>query len=141
LEALAPVEALPVCIVHGDCWPLNAVLTPDRAIVLIDWDGAGYGPPLLDLGKLLLAAHYDLSRPLEVEANPAWVAAMLEGYAERRPLGAAERALLPAAVPFWLAYSAAEYAEATSTLATDDLFFQKLRARLAAAEAIAALVR
>jgi Ser/Thr protein kinase RdoA (MazF antagonist) len=130
-----------VCIVHGDCWPLNAVLTPDRAIVLIDWDSAGYGPPLLDLGKLLLAAHYDLSRPLDVVANPAWVAAMLEGYAEQRALGAAERALLPAAVPFWLAYCAADDAEATATLSADDLFFQKLRARLHAAEAIAELAR
>jgi Ser/Thr protein kinase RdoA (MazF antagonist) len=141
LDALAELVALPTCIIHGDCWPLNAVWTPDRGMVLIDWDGAGYGPAMLDLGKLLLAAHYDLERPLEVEPRPAAVAAVLEGYAEQRPLVGAELALLPAAVPFWLAYSAADYAEATAVLTAEDLFFQKLRVRLAAADGIAELVR
>jgi len=140
-DRLAEVEALPTCLIHGDCWPLNAVLTPTQKLVLIDWDGAGYGPPVLDLGKLLLAAHYDLSRPLEVFPNRAWVAAIFEGYTVMRPLSAQERRLLPAAVPFWLAFSAADYAHGTEVLAPDDLFFQKLRVRLDAAEAIANLVQ
>jgi len=140
-DQLAEVEALPTCLIHSDCWPLNAVLTPSRELVLIDWDGAGYGPPVFDLGKLLLAAHYDLSRPLEVFPNRAWVAAILQGYTAIRPLSAEERRLLPAALPFWLAYSAADYAAGTEVLTPGDLFFQKLRVRLAAAEAIADLTR
>src|SRR5262245_427526 len=140
-DRLAEVEALPTCLIHGDCWPLNAELTPAGELVLIDWDGAGYGPAVLDLGKLLLTAHYDLSRPLEVFPNPAWVAAILQGYTAIRPLSAPERRLLPAALPFWLAFSAADYAAGTEALTSDDLFFQKLRVRLAAAEAIAELAR
>ncbi|SRR6266540_1470841 len=139
-DQLAEVEALPTCLIHGDCWPLNAVLRPTQELVLIDWDGAGYGPSVLDLGKLLLAAHYDLSRPLEVLPNRAWVAAIVQGYTAIRPLSAEERRLLPAAVPFWLAYSAAHYAHEIEVLAPDDLFFQKLRVRLDAAEAIADLL-
>jgi Ser/Thr protein kinase RdoA (MazF antagonist) len=140
-DRLAEVEALPTCLIHADCWPLNAVVTPTQNLVLIDWDGAGYGPPVLDLGKLLLAAHYDLSRPLEVVPNPAWVAAIVQGYTAMHPLSAEERRLLPAALPFWLAFSAADYAHGTKILTPDDLFFQKLRVRLDAAEAIADLTR
>jgi Ser/Thr protein kinase RdoA (MazF antagonist) len=45
---------LPEMLLHGDCWPGNAVRTHGGGMVLIDWDGAGIGPAILDVGYLLL---------------------------------------------------------------------------------------
>ncbi|MEZ4680765.1 MAG: phosphotransferase [Caldilineaceae bacterium] len=65
LNILAQVgqwSAMPNTLLHGDPNHVNAVCTgiADRtapnSLVLIDWDNAGLGPPILDLGYLLLTA-------------------------------------------------------------------------------------
>jgi Phosphotransferase enzyme family len=44
--------ALPSSVVHGDPWPGNAIHTAHDQVTLIDWENAGLGLPLLDLGFL-----------------------------------------------------------------------------------------
>jgi Ser/Thr protein kinase RdoA (MazF antagonist) len=46
---------LPHALVHPDFVPANAIPTPDKRLVLVDWTGAGRGPRLWSLGFLLWA--------------------------------------------------------------------------------------
>src|SRR5438046_1440218 len=58
-ESLAPIAGHDhnLRVTHGDCWYKNAIKTADRGVVLIDWDCAGVGLPILDVGYLLLTSH------------------------------------------------------------------------------------
>jgi aminoglycoside/choline kinase family phosphotransferase len=39
----------PATLLHGDYWPGNLVIYPDRRLYVIDWQRAGVGPGILDL--------------------------------------------------------------------------------------------
>jgi hypothetical protein len=47
---------LPVGIVHGDLYPANVMIrsgeSPRNKVVVLDWESAGIGPPLVDLATL-----------------------------------------------------------------------------------------
>jgi aminoglycoside phosphotransferase (APT) family kinase protein len=47
---------LPHALVHPDFVLANAIPTPDQTLVIVDWTGAGRGPPLWSLGFLLWAS-------------------------------------------------------------------------------------
>lgn len=89
---------LPEVIIHGDCWPGNAVLTPEGEMALIDWDGAGIGPALLDLGYLLLTCHLGQPQLPAMHANEACIAAVVRGYCQQRKPGNLELSMLKDAV-------------------------------------------
>jgi Ser/Thr protein kinase RdoA (MazF antagonist) len=74
-------------LIHADVLREN-VLWQGRRLALIDFDDAGFGFRLYDLGTAL-------SQALAEPALPDLAAALAEGYAALRPLGAAGRALLP----------------------------------------------
>lgn len=59
VQTVDTLTDLPQAVVHCDCWPTNAIQTPGDQIVLVDWDNAGVGPALLDLGYLLAACHLE----------------------------------------------------------------------------------
>jgi aminoglycoside phosphotransferase (APT) family kinase protein len=124
-------------IVHGDCWYLNAIETQDGEVLLIDWDVAGVGVPLLDLGYLLLTAHFDLGAPLVVAADPARIAEIMQGYQRRYRLAWQDRRHLIHALRFLPAF------QLGSALASDELppdfpfLLDKLQARYAATRVIA----
>jgi Ser/Thr protein kinase RdoA (MazF antagonist) len=126
-------------ITHGDCWYQNAIKTSAGQITLIDWDCAGVGLPLLDLGNLLLTAHFDLSQPLLLEPHGANIKAIMYGYQQQRQLTAAERACLADAMRFLLAFQLGSYlAEEALTQHADFPFvLQKLSARYQATQPIA----
>jgi Ser/Thr protein kinase RdoA (MazF antagonist) len=102
-------DALPRCIVHGDCWHNNAIAIADGEIVLIDWDGAGWGTPMIDLGELLLTCHYDPTQPTVIDVDEHRIAAILGGYGAREHLTQPERDLLLPAIRYTLAFHAADW--------------------------------
>ena len=85
-EALVSIILHPhdLGLTHGDCWYKNAIKTPHDRVVLIDWDRAGVGLPILDLGYLLLTSHYDLTQPFRVTADQEKIRAILRGYQAAR---------------------------------------------------------
>lgn len=128
-DSLAPLAALDLELqaTHGDCWYRNAIASRQSGVVLIDWDCAGRGLALLDLGYLLLTAHYDLAQPLRVVADQQRIAAIVGGYQRARAIGSAERAQLLGAVRFPLALHLGEALQAGGSI--DAALLAKLQAR------------
>ncbi|MCG8347553.1 MAG: aminoglycoside phosphotransferase family protein [Chloroflexales bacterium] len=123
-------------ITHGDCWYKNAIKTDD-GVVLIDWDCAGIGLPLLDVGYLLLTSHYDLTQPCRVVADKGKIQAILYGYQAVQPIVRPEPALMASAVQFALAWGLGEYLETHASVDTDEGVLQKMQARFDATAEIA----
>ena len=137
--SLAPIAcyAHDLRITHGDCWYKNAIKTADRGVVLIDWDCAGVGLPILDVGYLLLTSHYDLTQPLHVAADADKIRAILHGYQRARPITGPERALMESAVRYALALHLGNYLEQQAQVDSNDLTIRKMQARFAATARIA----
>jgi Ser/Thr protein kinase RdoA (MazF antagonist) len=74
-------------LIHADVLREN-VLASDGTLWLIDFDDSGFGFRLYDLGTAL-------SQNLDEPHLPEICAALVEGYAARRPLSAADRAMVP----------------------------------------------
>lgn len=122
---------LPEALVHGDAWPGNAVqprpgLPGSRQagggqVMLLDWETAGLGLPVLDLGNCLAECHLDSGLPPDrpeawlVRPDAHRIAAVASGYREVRELTGAERELLPEAVRFGAAFAGAIHCEAALT--------------------------
>ena len=99
LEALQAIDVredlLPKVIIHNDCHPGNSVFTQSGQVILIDWEGAGIGSAVLDIGFLL--ASCDAIPPwtpssnikmfnLEVER----IKAVIDGYCQHHRLNTIE---------------------------------------------------
>lgn len=159
-RADAWADGLPAVLLHNDCHPANAIQTPDGQVVLIDWEGAGLGPAIIDLGFLLVscavplpAGWADALRPDSWAAAPqqaAWqtpapdralLAAVIDGYRRERVPSAAELALLPEALRFrsLVAAACALARQIDRGLAVDPEPWWS--ARLAAVDALAAEAR
>jgi Ser/Thr protein kinase RdoA (MazF antagonist) len=130
---------MPIQITHGDCWYRNAIKTRVDTVVLIDWDAAGMGLPLLDLGYLLLAAHFDLAQPLVIEPDADKVNAILSGYQQHYRVESWQQGLLVSALRFPLAFHLGNYLEQQTSIQSDDSFLQKVQRRFEATEQIAHL--
>jgi aminoglycoside phosphotransferase (APT) family kinase protein len=124
---------------HGDCWYQNAIKTSAGQVTLIDWDQAGIGWPLLDLGNLLLTAHFDLSQPLVLEPHEATIKAIMHGYQQQRRIAAAERPCVADAMRFLLAFQLGSYVADDTLVKHADFPFvlEKLHARYQATQPIA----
>jgi Ser/Thr protein kinase RdoA (MazF antagonist) len=99
--------SVPETVVHGDVWARNAVqVAPSGPVTLIDWETAGLGLAVLDLGNCVLECPLASSLPDDkpeewlITPDEAPIAAVCEGYRNVRELTAAERDLLPEAVRF-----------------------------------------
>jgi Ser/Thr protein kinase RdoA (MazF antagonist) len=136
-------------MVHGDAWPGNAVQSGPDTVTLIDWETGGLGLPVLDLGACLIESLLDAepsgSGPAAwlVEPDEDRIVAVVRGYASQRVVGAAERALLPAAVRFGACYAGAIHlhqalAEGVGG-ASMEARLQRLRNRVSVSEAVARL--
>jgi Ser/Thr protein kinase RdoA (MazF antagonist) len=53
LESLPDFSSLPQAVLHTDLAPANAIRTGAGGLVLIDWEDAGVGPAVIDLGGVL----------------------------------------------------------------------------------------
>lgn len=83
-----PLEGLPTVLIHNDCHPGNSIRTPDGRVVLIDWEGAGWGAAVIDIGFLLVSceiAAFGLNR---LPPDPRRVAAIVAGYCRHHRLTA-----------------------------------------------------
>lgn len=142
-DSLSPFASqnTPRCLTHGDCWYKNAIQTRDGTVVLIDWDCGGVGLPILDVGYLLLTAHYDLTRPFQITADAQKIHAILHGYQCARPIRKTEWAQMQSAIQFILAFQVGEHIAEQQSIASDDLFLQKVQSRLAASIEIAQIAQ
>lgn len=100
LRAVHDCEDLPGVVIHNDVHPANAVYTPDGHAVLVDWDGAGIGPAVLDVGFLLISCDTESPWTPPLPPNPARVAAVIDGYCRHHTLSARDLERLPDALRF-----------------------------------------
>jgi Ser/Thr protein kinase RdoA (MazF antagonist) len=144
-------ELLPIAVVHGDPWPGNAIRTAPDQVTLIDWENAGLGMPLLDLGYCLLESHLDVGLPADQPA--AWhiqpdedrIAAVAAGYSRWRRLQPAEQDILLEGIRFAAAFVGAIHLEQALIGGVHgrsmDVRLDRLRNRLAVSDAVADLAR
>lgn len=93
-------EDTPRVLLHNDCHPWNSVRTPAGDVVLIDWEGAGLGPAVIDVGFVTLsAATGGIVGPV-IPPHPARLEALLGSYRQHHRLTATELDRLPAAIRF-----------------------------------------
>jgi Ser/Thr protein kinase RdoA (MazF antagonist) len=143
MRRLDRIERLPAAVLHGDCWPANAIRTPDGGMALVDWEGAGSGPPVLELGYLLLGAHLGSPQLPTMRADEERIAAVVRGYASVRPPTEDELDVLPEAVRWDVVHRAVQsdaFARPPEHW-RDDLWLRKSVARSAVASEIADIAR
>ncbi|GHO46778.1 phosphotransferase enzyme family protein [Ktedonospora formicarum] len=145
LEHIQQARCLPHGLLHGDCWPHNAVLTDGETLTMIDWDGAGAGPLLLDLGYLLMCCHLGKPQLPQMQADKELIQAVMRGYRRRRDLTELEFVYLLDAIRYDLARRAAVddiFASITPQNPWQkNLWLQKTRARFEISTEIARLAR
>jgi thiamine kinase-like enzyme len=128
-------------ITHGDCWYQNVIKSGVGQVALIDWDEAGVGLPLLDLGYMLLTSHFDLDQPLVLEPNAANIKAMIQGYQQHCIIGPEAQPHITDAMRFLLAFQLGSYIGDNTLLQHPEFLFvlEKLQARYQATQPIADL--
>jgi Ser/Thr protein kinase RdoA (MazF antagonist) len=83
IDGIAPTGHLPLALIHNDAHPGNALIAADGSALFIDWHGAGVGPPVVDLGFLLISSEIGAFN-LPIPPNPGRIEAIVDGYASRR---------------------------------------------------------
>jgi len=141
--------ALPMAVVHGDAWPANVIRTGPAQVTLIDWENAGLGLAVTDLGHCLLECHLDPDLPADqpaawhIQPDRARIAALLTGYSRLRRLRDAEREGLLPAIRFAAAFVGALHFEQALIDgvrgAGMDARLGRLRNRLEVSQAVAQL--
>lgn len=117
LEGMDRGTYLPTTLIHNDCHPANALMTATGQVTLFDWDEAGMGPAVLDVGFLLAncdgKAPWDPLLPGAPYPDAALLQAVIEGYARHHHLTPVELAYLPDAIRFRaLVFGACSFASA-----------------------------
>ena len=94
---LRDLDALPRGLIHTDIGPHNSVVDARGVRTLVDWDDAGLGACVIDIGYTLVHAAVDIET-----GEPRWLPelarAFLAGYREHRALTPEELAALPDAM-------------------------------------------
>ena len=143
ITTLLQATQLPITLLHGDCWPRNAVVADNGWLTLIDWDCAGLGPAVLDVGYLLLTCH--LARPQlpVMHADPVLIAAVMRGYYQQRRLTGQELVVLREAVHFETARRvlASDVLTNIANNWREDVRIQKELARFVVSDEIAEIAR
>jgi Ser/Thr protein kinase RdoA (MazF antagonist) len=146
VSSMDRLEGLPLVCIHNDCHPANSISTSDGQVLLIDWEGAGLGPAVIDVGFLLAssdgAAPWTPLAPSDVyRPHQERIAAIIDGYRQYHVLTPDELEQLPDAIRFRsLVYGACHFA---STIAEhgQEIQSQCWQIRYAAAEEIAAMAK
>lgn len=132
---------LPNTLIHNDCHPANAIVTAPNHITLLDWEGAGLGPAVLDVAFLL--TNCDGKTPWDslssdVHSLPeVYLQAVITGYRQHHQLSKSELSYLGDAIKFRsLVFGACNFATAI-TQETDTQFSQWWWHRYCIAEQLA----
>ncbi len=143
IVTLQQATQLPIVLLHGDCWPHNAVITDDGLITLIDWDCAGLGPAILDVGYLLLTCHLGKPQLPAMHADPILIAAVIRGYYQQRRLTVQELSMMREAVHFETARRVIASGMLTNVVDTwqEDVHIQKELARFIVSDEIAKIAQ
>jgi Ser/Thr protein kinase RdoA (MazF antagonist) len=143
MRRLAAGNRPPTAMLHGDCWPANAVRAPEGPVVMVDWEGAGRGPAVFEVGYLLLACHAGGPQLPAIRVDPERIAAVARGYARRRSLSDEELSWLPEAVRYDIVRRAVEAGSfgAGADRWRDDLWLRKTLARHSVSDEIAEIAR
>ncbi|HLG75721.1 MAG TPA: phosphotransferase, partial [Ktedonobacteraceae bacterium] len=145
LSSIGRGTHLPDSLIHADCHPANALLTLSGQVVLFDWDDAGMGSAVLDVGFLLAncdgKAPWDPLLPGSFHPNEALLQAVIEGYCHYYRLSPEELDYLPDAIRFRsLVFGACQFASAIAQQQRAE-FSQWWWRRYSAAEEIAERAR
>ena len=96
-EQLPDLSEMPRALIHTDVLFHNVIRTPTGELVLIDWEGAGIGPAIQDIGYFL--SSYAIPSNGE-EFRMDITQAFLDGYTSVRPLSPEEWQHIPDALVF-----------------------------------------
>lgn len=121
IHRIEPFDDLPRTLIHNDCHPGNSVHTANGEIVFIDWEGAGWGPAVVDVGFLLSSC--DTVSPWMPSLRPApqRVQAIIDGYCRYHTLTSIELGRLEDAIRFRaLVYGACGFAAAIRAQQPED---------------------
>jgi len=102
LQHCRSLSILPETLIHGDCWLGNAIAHAPEEMYLIDWEYAGWGITLLDLGSLLSDCFAYPDAPAVIDTER--IAAVMAGYQQHNQLSPEERDALPLAIQFGSAF-------------------------------------
>ena len=144
--SLDRLDGLPLVCIHNDCHPGNSVSTSGGQVLLIDWEGAGLGPAVIDVGFLLAssdgAAPWTPLAPSEgYHLHQERIAAIIDGYRQYHALTPAELERLPDAIRFRsVVYGACHFASIVAEHRQEEQP-QWWQLRYAAAEEIAAMAQ
>ncbi|GLV60167.1 hypothetical protein KDH_69890 [Dictyobacter sp. S3.2.2.5] len=120
-EALSSLDRgthLPTTLIHNDCHPFNAVMMAPGHVSLLDWEGSGLGPAVLDVAFLLSncdgkAPWFPLEADDPFHPNTRLLHAVIEGYCQYYQLTTAELDYLVDAIRFRsLVFGACSFAAA-----------------------------
>lgn len=78
-------------LAHGDLFPDNLIIGPDRSLSVIDWETVSIDDPLLDLGMAAVGLAQDAVGRL----SPDRLELLLDGYRGLRPLSGEDCSELP----------------------------------------------
>lgn len=96
MERIDRCYDLPYVLIHNDFQPGNILRRPDGMLWVIDWDGAGRSPAILDLGYLISSVHPAGGARPDAER----IRAVMAGYCQHHRLSPAELDRLADAIRF-----------------------------------------
>ncbi len=102
IDSLDRLEKLSRRLIHNDAHPSNALMTRGGDSVYVDWDGAGLGAPIIDVGFLLMNAALGSVYDPPKKTSFVRAEAVIRGYSRYRSLHQDELGRLRDAMKFRL---------------------------------------
>lgn len=101
-DELPDLTELPPVLIHTDIGPNNAIESSDGKLSLIDWDDAGVGQSVVDIGNVLsqILISFKDNESLEPQFDQELAEAFFKGYQSIRQLNDEEKQNITAGMEF-----------------------------------------